>query len=121
MACRSRAKQLPVDHGPAQLVDAQRTHGCAQWDRAVPRWLRRHPSIRTVITSNDARATFERPARGGYRDEWREAARCDPGLTHVVVIRDTPQINRPQADCVTRALAPTCRRACAAPSHATKA
>lgn len=74
---------------------------CARHVRGVLRWLRAHPEAQTVvISSHTLPVTAERMA--DYRATWRQ---IPASVRRILVIRDTPTIVAPQADCVRRALA----------------
>lgn len=74
-------------------------------------WLRRHPSVRTVITSNGAGRGL---TAAGYREIWR---RVPPSVRRILVIRDVPRVGDRTAACVTRVRRAPSRsaRACAVP------
>jgi peptidoglycan/LPS O-acetylase OafA/YrhL len=82
---------------------------CVQWNRALPRWFRRHPSVKTVFVVQDSGSTWVVP-RGqnpfeaqvdGFEAAWRRLPRS---VRHIVVIRDTPKDKMTTAGCVERAM-----------------
>jgi hypothetical protein len=58
------------------------------------RWLRRHPSVRTVFTSSSAGRGL---SPGGFVAAWR---RGPPSVKRIYEIRDVPRVSYATADCV---------------------
>ncbi len=85
----------PTGRGPGENA------ACARHVRGALRWLRAHPEAQTVvISSHTLPVTAARIA--DYRATWRQ---IPASVRRILVIRDTPVIVAPQADCVRRALA----------------
>jgi hypothetical protein len=89
-------------------ADARR---CNRWNRAVPRWLRRHPAIGTVFQSQivSPRDVYRGPGETrfsaqvrGYLQVWETFPRS---VRRIVVIRDDPRTSVYTPDCVMRARA----------------
>jgi hypothetical protein len=57
-------------------------------------WLRRHPSVRTVVTSSSAGRGL---SPGGYLSMWR---RLPASVRRIHVIRDVPRVSHATAGCV---------------------
>lgn len=78
---------------------------CLRWRRAVPRWLRRHPRISTVVVS----AHRVRVAGGGGEAEVRGYlaawAALPATVRRIVVIRRTPMNSTATRRCVLAAMA----------------
>ena len=82
---------------------------CAEWNRQVLEWLRRHPEVSMVfvsgisggvgvVTEGDQLAA----QASGYLAAWRALPRT---VERIVVIRDTPKMRTDTTRCVTRAMA----------------
>ena len=81
---------------------------CAAFTRGLTRWLRNHPKVSTVFTSNHPghvvhpRGTSDKRARlAGIVAALRKLPRT---VKHVIVIRDTPFMRQPTLVCVRRAI-----------------
>ena len=83
---------------------------CLAWNRAVLRFLRRHPEVKTVFVSQVSGGKGFYPAGGrsawesavaGYAAAWRTLPRS---VEDVFVIRDTPKAQAGTASCVQEAL-----------------
>jgi SGNH domain (fused to AT3 domains) len=78
---------------------------CADWVRAVPRWLLKHPEIHTVIVTGSAYSgVVTQPGQDEYRvavDGYRAALTALPStVQRVIVLRDTPRSTTGTFDCV---------------------
>lgn len=73
---------------------------CAGWQRAVVRWLGRHPEVNTVIVGQVAKKDRSAPAR--YQRAWKRFPRT---VTRIMVLRDTPAAARDMRACVRSAVA----------------
>jgi hypothetical protein len=68
---------------------------CRRHSEEALRWLRAHPGVHSVFTSNlGGRATF---SLAGYLAMWR---RVPPSVHHIYVIRDIPHVGLSTAACV---------------------
>lgn len=76
---------------------------CLRWRRAIPRWLARHPEVRTVFVSHHrGRAVGGLAAQvRGYLRAWRGLPRS---VRRIIVIRDTPTSGSATRSCVNRAI-----------------
>ena len=81
---------------------------CAAFNRGINRWLRDHPAVTTVVTSNHPghvlhpRGTSDKAARlAGIVKALRGLPRT---VKHVIVIRDTPFMRERTLICVQRAM-----------------
>lgn len=72
---------------------------CAAWQKAVVKWLARHPEVDTVIVGQVAKRDRGAPAR--YRRAWE---RLPSSVSRVVVLRDTPAALGDVRACVRRAV-----------------
>jgi hypothetical protein len=91
----------PFNRHPAKLDRQALTLNCQRWNSQTRRWLSRHPEVHAIVTSARAGTRFTGDAIAGYRATWHGL----PGtVRHIIVIRDTPHIVRPQAGCVDRVL-----------------
>ena len=107
------SQAIPDIDGPARTQ-------CIAWNRAVLRWLTRHPRVRTIVTSGyTVRPGFEDAARfaekeRGFLAAWAALPRS---VRHVIVVRDTPKATIFTLGCVEHAVATGQRagRACAVP------
>jgi hypothetical protein len=99
----------------------QPAHGsrrqCRAWNRAVERWLTRHPKVTAVVHAQINSRTFgavhnHASQVRGYRGIWR---RLPKSVRDIVAIRDDPFVAFDTASCVVRARALRERpgRACA--------
>jgi hypothetical protein len=105
----------PFSQGAPIPPHGRRARGeCARWNREVPRWLRRHPEVHTIIVSANAVANYASSPQAGFQATWKA---LPASVRQVVVLRDTPRISAPQAACVGRALVAhrPAGRACAQP------
>jgi SGNH domain (fused to AT3 domains) len=91
----------PFNRRPATLLSQALTLGCERWNSETRRWLARHPEVRTIVTSARTGAKFSGDAVAGYRATWHGLPRS---VRHIIVIRDTPHVVRPQAACINRLL-----------------
>jgi hypothetical protein len=77
---------------------------CLAWNRAVLRFLRRHPEVKTVFVSEvypaGGKSAWESGV-AGYAAAWRALPRT---VEEVFVIRDTPKAQAGTASCVQEAL-----------------
>jgi hypothetical protein len=71
-------------------------HRCRRHSMEALRWLRRHPSVRAVITSAAAGRGF---SEGGFRAMWRRVPRS---VRRIYVVRDVPRVSYATAGCVAR-------------------
>jgi hypothetical protein len=84
--------------------------GCRRWNANVTAWLGRHPEVSLVfVAGRDTTPVLA--ARGktqyttkvdGYRSAW---AGLPSTVTHIVALRDNPQIRWGTFDCIHRAIA----------------
>lgn len=72
---------------------------CAAWQKAVVKWLARHPEVDTVIVGQVAKRDRGAPAR--YRRAWE---RLPSSVSRVIVLRDTPAALGDVRACVRRAV-----------------
>ena len=96
------------------------TAQCARWQHEIVPWLRQHPEVSVVFVTALGVGPFLHPpsetntaaAIAGYQRLWRA---MPPSVRHIVVIRDTPLLGRPNLPCVRRAIAAhrSAARACA--------
>jgi hypothetical protein len=102
------ASQCPYSTTPA-LISGIRGPACVRWRRDVVAWVRRHPSVDTVVVSEHRVPV--RVAKGqsqlvtevaGYIRAWKALA---PSVKRIVVIRDTPHELLGTPHCLGRALA----------------
>jgi hypothetical protein len=104
----------PLTTARTELPEPGRTD-CARWNRAVPRWLAKHPAVSTVFVSENTDALIA-PADqvGGYMGAWKA---LPTSVRHIIVIRDPPHRGRDATDCIERAIARRRRAglACAVP------
>jgi hypothetical protein len=90
------------------VAPARKQAECAAFRRGVTRWLRNHPGVRTLITSNHLRHVVH--ARGKSDRQARLAGivsalkRLPRTVKHVIVIRDIPFAREPTLVCVRRAI-----------------
>jgi SGNH domain (fused to AT3 domains) len=91
----------PFSRAAARLATPGLTRSCRRWNADTRRWLRDHPDVHTVITSANSGTPFASDPVAGYRAAWRA---LPASVHHVLVLRDTPRIVRPQAGCVQRLL-----------------
>ncbi len=96
----------PFEDATSGLPEPLRAE-CDARNRAIPRWLAHHPAIHTVFTAEHAggdvataRSAFASEV-AGYVDAWRALPRS---VTHIVVIRDNPQILPNTIGCVQHAI-----------------
>jgi hypothetical protein len=75
------------------------TRACARWRPQVGRWLARNPDIHTMFVSANSKTRYAGDPIAGFRAAWR---RLPASIHRVYVLRDTPRIVRPQAECVER-------------------
>ncbi|HYB23784.1 MAG TPA: SGNH hydrolase domain-containing protein [Solirubrobacteraceae bacterium] len=84
---------------------------CERWKRQLPKWLARHPEIRTAfvvahtggaVLETEGLSVFEAQARG-YREAWRTLVPAS--VRHIVVIRDNPGTRLDVLACVKHAIA----------------
>ena len=83
---------------------------CVKWVNALPGYFRRHPEIDTLfVVGITGGKVVVPPGRtrsqakvDGYRAAWRS---LPPSVKHIVVLRDTPKIQRDTVDCIDRAMA----------------
>ena len=59
---------------------------CAAWQKAVVKWLGRHPEVDSVIVGQVAKRDRGAPAR--YRGAWQK---LPSSVARVIVLRDTPE------------------------------
>jgi hypothetical protein len=99
----------PLTHAALAGGRANRL-GCRRWNANVTAWLSRHPEVHLVFVSGRD-TTPVLAARGksqfdtkvaGYRAAW---AALPATVTHIVVLRDNPQITWGTFDCIHRAVA----------------
>jgi SGNH domain (fused to AT3 domains) len=99
----------PLTHAALAGDHANRV-GCRRWNANVTAWLRRHPEVNLVFVSGRG-TTPVLAAHGksefatkvaGYRAAW---AGLPATVTHIVVLRDNPQIRWGTFDCIHRAVA----------------
>src|SRR3954447_8419470 len=83
----------------ARLHTRALTRDCARWRPRVRRWLVRNPGVHTVFVSANSKVRFAGDPVAGYRAAWRS---LPASVQRIYVLRDTPRIVRPQADCVDR-------------------
>ena len=98
----------PLTHAALAGNRANRL-GCRRWNANVTAWLGRHPEINVVFVSGRG-TTPVLAARGkseyatkvaGYRAAWDG---LPASVTHIVVLRDNPQIRWGTMDCIHRAV-----------------
>jgi hypothetical protein len=114
----------PLTHA-ALAGDRANRVGCRRWNANVTAWLARHPEVHLVFVSGrDTTPVLAAHGRGefatkvaGYRAAW---AGLPATVTHIVVLRDNPQIALGTFDCIHRAVAAhrSPGRACALPRAA---
>ncbi len=83
---------------------------CVDWNRALRRWLRAHPEVRTVFVSQAATTFVKRPAGktqlqakiAGFRGAWRALPKS---VKRVIAIRDVPRTSASVFNCVRDVLA----------------
>jgi hypothetical protein len=99
----------PLSKATKVLAEPARSQ-CVAWNRAVLRFLRRHPEVKTVFVSQISGGKGFYPSGGrsawesgvaGYAAAWRALPRS---VEQVVVIRDTPKAEAGTASCVQEAL-----------------
>ena len=91
----------PFNARPARLPTGALTAACGRWSRDVRRWFVRNRDVRTVFVSANSASAFDGDAGAGYRAAWRG---LPASVRRIYVLRDTPRIVRPQAECVSRLL-----------------
>ena len=79
---------------------ASPARACAAWQKAVVKWLARHPDVTTVIVGQVAKRDREAPSR--YRRAWE---RLPSSVARVIVLRDTPAAPGDVRACVRKAVA----------------
>jgi len=115
LARSQRWHALTLRRSSCPFNDARRTSPpkeaatCADWVRAVPRWLLKHPEIRTVIVTGSAYSgVVTPPGQDEYQtavDGYRAALESLPStVQRVIVLRDTPRSSSDTLDCVGRAM-----------------
>lgn len=100
----------PLTTAYAKLPTVARSNACGRWNRAVRRWLRRHPEVSVVFVAQHRITVVPRGGRSasstlrhGYTSAWRNL--LANYVRHVIVLRDTPR-DRPNTQaCVQAALA----------------
>jgi hypothetical protein len=100
----------PYSRAAIELEKPARLPDCLAWNAQLPRWLARHPEIRTVFISQHiagrVRVGTARNALAAKMAGLRAAWRALPAsVTQIVVIRDTPLVGLQTLDCVRRARA----------------
>ncbi len=93
------------------LEGAERFRRCVEWKRSVFAWFQRHPEVSTVFVAGlsggsgvippRGQGTFEAAVRG-YVRAW---AALPATVEHIVVIRDSPKMERETGACVEAAVA----------------
>jgi hypothetical protein len=99
----------PLTHAALAGGHANRL-GCRRWNANVTAWLGRHPDVSVVFVAGrdttpvlHARGKSEYATKvDGYRAAW---AGLPPTVTHIVVLRDNPQIALGTFDCIHHAIA----------------
>ena len=115
LARSQRWHALTLRRSSCPFNDARRTSPpkeaatCSDWVRAVPRWLLKHPEIRTVIVTGSAYSgVVTPPGQDEYQtavDGYRAALESLPStVQRVIVLRDTPRSSSDTLDCVGRAM-----------------
>ena len=101
----------PLSKARRNLEGAERFRRCVEWKRSVFAWFQRHPEVTTVFVAGLSGGTGVIPPRGqgrfeaavrGYMRAWRE---LPASVRHIVVIRDSPKLERDTGRCVERAMA----------------
>ena len=116
LAERNRWRGLSMTHSGCPFSKATKVLAqpalaqCLAWNRAVLRFLRRHPEVKTVFVSEVSGGRGFFPAGGrsawesavaGYAAAWRALPRS---VEQVFVIRDTPKAQAGTPSCVQEAL-----------------
>ena len=90
----------PLSKARRNLEGAERFRRCVEWKRSVFAWFQRHPEVTTVFVAGLSGGTGVIPPRGqgrfeaavrGYMRAWRE---LPASVRHIVVIRDSPKMER---------------------------
>jgi hypothetical protein len=100
----------PLTLARPDLPGPARKRGCLRWNRAVQRWVARHPSVTAVFTGAHRGSVLTPPGRSmratqriGYAKAWRRM--LGAGVRQIVVFRDTPRISSATLPCIERAVA----------------
>jgi hypothetical protein len=100
----------PLTAAYAKLPTVARSNDCARWNRAVRRWLRRHPEVSVVFVAQHRIKVAPRHGqtpssalRRGYTSAWRYLLAHH--VRHVIVLRDTPRDTPNTQSCVSAAIA----------------
>lgn len=112
----------PLTTAYAKLPTVARSNACGRWNRAVRRWLRRHPEVSVVFVAQHRITVVPRGGRSasttlrrGYTGAWRNL--LANSVRHVIVLRDTPR-DRPETQACVQAAIGSGRdagQACAVP------
>ena len=81
---------------------------CIAWNRTVPRWLARHPSIHTLFVAYETGQKWRVPSGrsaweaevAGFERAWKALPRS---IQHIVVLHDTPKVRETTSTCIERA------------------
>ena len=100
----------PFTRAALKLEEPARLPACLRFNEQVPRWLARHPEIRTVFVASHVAGRVGLAGHdsalaaksAGFRGAWRA---LPDSVRRIVVIRDTPLVGAQVLDCVRRALA----------------
>jgi hypothetical protein len=101
----------PYVAAPVALEDAADAAGCNQRNRELPGWFRAHPGVSVAFIAHYTETTGKVQTAPGqsefaaevaaYERAWRAIPRT---VTHIVILRDTPETPVGTLDCVTRAM-----------------
>ena len=91
--CDYTTEDFPRIDGPDQAA-------CTRFRREVPRWLKRNPSVRSVLFSQLSKAGKGEAA--GYQEAW---GRLPDSVQRIGVIRDNPRSRDNARVCVVKAIA----------------
>ena len=101
----------PLSKAVRNLEGTERFRRCAEWKRSVFAWFQRHPEVSTVFVAGLSGGSGVIPPRGqtkfeaavrGYVRAW---AALPATVEHIVVIRDSPKMERETGACVEAAVA----------------
>jgi peptidoglycan/LPS O-acetylase OafA/YrhL len=99
----------PLSRAVRDIPEPSRS-SCNRWRKLVFAWFRNHPEVTTLFVAQLSGGSGVIKRRGqsqhdaqieGYQRAWAD---LPPTVTRIVVIRDTPKVNRDTAACVQRAM-----------------
>lgn len=100
----------PLTAAAPKLPTRARSRACRRWNRAILRWLARHPEVSVVFAGQHRGhvlvpkgASEAAAVRAGYRGAWLRLLAGH--VRHVIVLRDTPRATPGTRACVDRAIA----------------